>query len=188
VGNATGRRLFADLTLLGAYEFEQSEWGAIVADGRVSPWGLGETRVSAGWHPEKRRWTEVLGDWMWSHHRGHALNLGYRYVRDVPDVFEDFGSGRFDDFEPADRVHEATGGFRAMVSRNWRLEYRVAYSFEQSLLLGNRGLVEYLSKCGCWAAGVEVSQDRARGFELKVLYRLIGLGRDRPEDHPSLLD
>ena len=75
-----------------------------------------------------------------------------------------------------------------MAPRQWRFECRGACSFDESLLLGNRGLVEYLSKCGCWAAGFEVSQDRARGVAVKFLYRLIGLGRARTQNRPGLLD
>jgi lipopolysaccharide assembly outer membrane protein LptD (OstA) len=186
----TGRRgLQADLTVLGAYDFEEHDFGSIVADGRISPFGFGETRLSAGYDPEETRIEEALAEWRWRHDRGHSVNLGYRYLRDVPDVFEDFGTGdRFDDVEDSDRVNEATGGFRLLITRNWRLEYQAAYSFDESLLLANEGLIEYLSECGCWAAGIEVSQDRASGVDVKFLYRLIGLGRDRPEDEPGLLE
>jgi lipopolysaccharide assembly outer membrane protein LptD (OstA) len=181
--------LQADLTLLGSYDFEQHDWGPIVADGRVSPWGVGQVRFSAGFDPERTDIDEAHAEWRWRHRRGHGFRLGYRYLRDVPLVFEDFGTGdRFDDVERSDRVHEATGGFDLRLTRHWRFEYRAAYSFDESLLLANQGLVEYLSRCGCWAAGLELSQDRARGVDVKVLYRLIGLGRDRPLQEPGLLD
>jgi len=188
-GDAALGTLQVDLTLLGSYDFEDHDFGSVVADGRFSPWGVGQLRASAGYDPERTRIDELHADWRWRHERGHAVQLGYRYLYDVPLLFEDFGTGdRFDDVEPSDRVHEATGGFDLRLTRFWRLEYRAAYSFDESLLLANQGLIEYLSKCGCWAAGLELSQDRARGVEVKVLYRLVGLGRDQPVARPGLLD
>lgn len=181
--------LRADLTLLGTYDFEDRDFGSLVADGRVSPWDVGQLRFSAGFDPEKARVDEVHGEWRWQHAQGHGFQLGYRYLHDVPLVFEDWGTGdRFDHVKSSDRVNEATGGFDLRLTRLWRLEYRAAYSFDESVLLVNQGLVEYLSRCGCWAAGLQLAQDRARGFEVKVLYRLMGLGRDQPLRQPGLLD
>jgi lipopolysaccharide assembly outer membrane protein LptD (OstA) len=186
-GDDSGLR--ADLTLLGIYEFAENRWGSVVADGRVSPWDIGQVRFSAGFDPEGLKLEEALSEWTWRHDRGHSLSLAYRYLRNVPNVFEDFGTGeRFKDVKDSDRINQLNGGFRLMVNRQWSVAYRAAYTFEEGLLLGNEGIVEYLSKCGCWAAGVEVSQDRAKGFEAKFLYRIIGLGRDQLQDRGGLLD
>jgi hypothetical protein len=54
----------------------------------------------------------------------------------------------------------------------------MTYSFEESFFLGNQGGVEYISRCNCWAIRVEVEDERTRGFQVGVRYRLIGLGDD----------
>jgi len=184
-----GGGLRADLTLLGAYEFEEQEWGEIVADGRLSPLGFGQMRLSTGFDPEDAEIDEVLAEWRWAHDAGHEVDLSYRYLRHIPNFFEDFGSGdRFDHVKDENRVNQAVAGFRVALTANWSVAYRTAYSFERDLSLANEGFFEYVSKCGCWAAGLELSEDRTRGVEVKVLYRLIGLGRDTEPPRSGLLD
>ncbi len=70
----------------------------------------------------------------------------------------------------------------------WTLAYRNAYSFDQDLLIANRGIVEYLSRCRCWALGAELRADRASGVEVRVVYRLMGLGRQIGSGARSFLD
>lgn len=184
-----GEGLRADLTLLGAYEFEEHEFGQIVADGRIVPPGLGRFRLSAGFDPEDTEIDDVLTQWRWSHDAGHQFQFGYRYLRHIPDFFEDFGSGdRFDNVKKENRVNQIDAGFRVSLTAQWSVAYRTAYSFERDLSLANEGFFEYVSKCGCWAAGLELSEDRTRGVEVKVLYRLIGLGRDAEPPRSGLLD
>ncbi|HME69708.1 MAG TPA: hypothetical protein VKM54_07550, partial [Myxococcota bacterium] len=48
----------------------------------------------------------------------------------------------------------------------------------QNLLLGNRGGVEYISKCRCWAIRGEVVQSRTRGVTYTFDYTLLGLGQN----------
>ena len=38
--------------------------------------------------------------------------------------------------------------------------------------------IEYISKCRCWALRLEISEDRSRGAQFRVLYRLVGIGDD----------
>jgi hypothetical protein len=35
-----------------------------------------------------------------------------------------------------------------------------------------------LSKCKCWALGLEARQNRQLGFEFNIIYRIVGLGND----------
>ena len=181
--------LRGDVTVIGLYDLETDDFGNVVLDGRVTPWQLGSLRLQAGLDTDAGRVDEGFAQWSISHRDGHALTAMYRYLRRVPEVFEDFRTGdRFDDFEPEDQVDEAGGSLRLAVTRQLSLSYRAAYSFETELLLANQGIVEYLSSCGCWAVGAEISDDRARGFGVRLIYRLIGLGKDADPNPGGLLD
>ena len=99
-------------------------------------------------------------------------------------------------FAARGRVHEVTveiehinqlrAGVSLDLTQRWSVCYALAYSLEGSQGLANRGLVEYLSRCGCWALGVEVSQDRNRGVDAKLVYRLVGLSGDPPRAADSM--
>lgn len=181
--------LQADFTVLGLYDFEGREFGDVVADGHLAPRKLGDLRFDAGFDPKRARLDEGLAEWSWRHPDGHRVSVGYRFLRQVPNVFEDFGTGdRFSHVQDERRVEQLDGSVRIAVTRQVSASYRLAYSFASNLLLANQGMVEYLSRCTCWAAGVEVSDDRARGLEVKVLYRLIGLGKDESPNPGGLLD
>ena len=56
--------------------------------------------------------------------------------------------------------------------------WAIAYSFEQTLLLGNKAGLEYFSACACWGGRLELQQDRSSGVRVKLVYSLIGLGDD----------
>ncbi|MGH0029679.1 MAG: LPS-assembly protein LptD [Myxococcota bacterium] len=182
--------LRADVTLLGLYDLEEGQFGNVVVDGRVTPWWLGDLRFHLGTAPDGPKFIrEGMADWSWSHRHGHRINTTYRYIRDIPDVFEDFGTGdRFDDVRDERRVDELSTNLRLALTPFWTASYRMAYSFETSRLIANKGIIEYLSKCGCWALGLEFSEDRARGVEVKALYRIVGLGKDQDPNRGGLLD
>ena len=184
------RALHGDVTLLGLYDLDGGKMEDVLMDGRVTPWSLGDLRFHLGLLPrENRVIREGLAEWGWTHSAGHEVTLGYRYIRDIPLVFEDFRTGdRFDKVKPENRVNEATATLRIAVTRQWTASYRMAYSFESDVLIGNRGVIEYLSRCGCWSLGAELSEDRARGVEVKILYRIVGLGNDQEPNPGGLLD
>lgn len=179
----------ADLTLLARYDVRGGDFEDVILDGRLSPDGGGRLRFALTLDPEAARVNEALASWTWTHAAGHQLGFGYRFLRDIPDVFEDFGTGdRFDRARRASQVNQLSAGARVAVTDQWTLGYRAAYSFETGLLLTNTGLIEYVSACRCWAIGLELSQDRARGVEVRVRYRLVGLGDDEDRRRESLLD
>ena len=182
-------RLLADFTLLGLYDFEAREFGDVVLDGRAYPLRRARARFNLRFDPKQRRPDEALAELGWSDPRGHGIGLGYRFLRDVPDVFERFVFGnRWENFREMDRINQLDGSLRLAILSRWTLAYRLAYSFDQDLLIANRGIVEYLSRCRCWALGLQLSEDRARGVEVKVLYRLVGLGREVGSGGAGFLD
>lgn len=184
------RELRADVTVLGLYDLADGQFGNVVLDGRLTPYDAGDLRFHLGVAPDGRDFIqEGLAEWSWSHRDGHALSTSYRFIRNIPLVFEDFRTGdRFDDVEPEDQVDEVGLNVRVALTPLWTAYYRMAYSFETDLLIGNKGVLEYLSRCGCWSVGAEFSEDRARGVEVKFLYRIIGLGNDQDPNAGGLLD
>jgi LPS-assembly protein len=169
----------AELTLLGSYEIDENHFGWIIADGGLQPSRYGSTRFHVGYDPQKTQISEGLVEWNWRHPDGHRLGLGYRFLRDIPHVFEDWQRGeRFDNFTGFDHINQVYAEARIQATKRWLLGYKTGFSFDREVFLQNSGLVEYLSKCGCWAGGVELSQDRASGVNVRVIYRLVGLGDD----------
>jgi len=75
---------------------------------------------------------------------------------------------------------------RVQATKRWLLGYKTSFSFDREVFLQNAGLIEYTSRCGCWAAGVELSEDRSSGVDVRLIYRLVGIGDDLAES--PLLD
>ncbi len=63
-------------------------------------------------------------------------------------------------------------------TREQFLSYRIAHTFARKLMLANMGAVDYVSRCGCWSAGVVLRQSRSRGASVSFSYSLLGLGDD----------
>ena len=125
--------------------------------------------------------SEGLLDFVWSDDRGDALMRGYRYIRTIPEFFSAFPkqNDRFKRYAGEfDSINQISGGARVAITRQWAVSYRIAYSFERELLLTNSASIEYVSRCGCWSAGVVLGQSRSRGLSLSFRYSVLGLGND----------
>ena len=48
----------------------------------------------------------------------------------------------------------------------------------QNALAKCRGRIEYISRCQCWAVRLELEDERQRGFQAALRYRIVGLGDD----------
>jgi lipopolysaccharide assembly outer membrane protein LptD (OstA) len=181
-GEGGAPRLVADAVLSGQYDFEASEFGLVVLDGRVYPFERTTGRVSLGFDPEDVELDEALVEVAQAFDAGHRVGIRYRYLEDVPRFFEDFPyvRERFRHVrEEFDHVNQIDLYLRLSITETWAASYVGSYSFERSLVLRNRGGVEYFSRCRCWAVRVEVEQDRERGVQFNLLYTLAGLGDDR---------
>jgi hypothetical protein len=182
--------LLAELDFSTEYRMEGQQWGPAVMQGEARlprGWWL---RFHAAYDLDDAEFSDGLADVGWSHPRGHAAGVRYRYIRDIPRFFEAFVSDddRFGDFENNFlRVNQIGGFGRAQLTQSWAITYAGSFSFENSLALVNQLGVEYLSRCKCWAVRVEVEDDRVRGLSWSVQYRLMGLGddRDRPFTGPT---
>jgi len=181
--------LLADFSLLGLYDVEGRAFDSAILDGRAFPLEQIDLRFHADFDPDAAHFDEGLAEARWNHPAGVAFQAGYRWARQVPLFFEDFRAGdRFDENDIALHIHQLRGGVSLDLTAQWSVSYGLAYSIEGSHALANQGLVEYLSKCGCWALGLQLAQDRTRGVDAKVVYRLVGLGGEPPRPRPSLLD
>ena len=80
--------------------------------------------------------------------------------------------------ESFDSIQQVTGMTRLRFTDRWAIEYNIGYSIERSVLLTNRGKIEYTSGCRCWAVQVTVEQDRSRGFQAGLNFTILGFGQD----------
>ncbi len=174
-------RLFADFTVSLHHDFADSDLTSLYLDGVAVPWQGVRTRFNLGFDLDDPELREALFSISWGSLEGHDLSLSYRLVRDVPRFFENFSfdTERFDDFNQGFlQINQLDLYGRFAVTRNWAFTYRLRYSFEETLALGNAFGMEYLSSCYCWAIRAELADRRNRGFEFNFRYRILGLGDD----------
>ena len=180
--------LLADVTALALYDFETTALDALILEGRAYPAEQLDVAFHADFDPDRGHFDEGFAELRWKV-AAVALDTGYRWVRDIPIFFEDFGtSDRWDQHTEVDHINQVRGGVSLDLTQRWSMRYGAAYSLEGNLALVNQGLIEYLSRCGCWALGVQISEDRKRGVDAKLVYRVLGLGGEPPSDRPTLLD
>jgi lipopolysaccharide assembly outer membrane protein LptD (OstA) len=180
-------RLFADVTLSGAWDFADEDLRNVFVDGVLFPARQWRTRFNTGWDIEESEISEVLFEFGYADERGNDLGLAYRKVQDVPEFFEGFDleDERFDEFEEEfEEINQVEFYARYAFSRLWAASYRLRYSLEGSLALANQFGIEYVSRCQCWAVRLELEDERQRGFQAALRYRIVGLGDDtvRPFD------
>lgn len=173
--------LFADVDLSFLHDFSTDEISNLVLDADLWPLDYVSLRTALRWDFDQSRLGEAWFQARYTSPRGDDFLLTYRRLRDVPRFFENFAfdSERFEEFEEGFvEISQIDFFTRIAITRQIGVTYRVRYSFEQELLLSNQIGFEYLSRCFCWAIRVELEDDRSRGLEVGVRYRLFGLGDD----------
>jgi lipopolysaccharide export system protein LptA len=174
-------KMLADFNVGFLFDFASGgRIGSLVIDGRANPLPRTALKVGYGMDLEEFVVDELLLEGSW---RGERLGgvLRYRYLDRIPQFFEDFrkDEDRFDDFEKNfDQINQVDLSLSYRFTRSWSVRHRIAYSFESSFVLAHSAAIEYLSKCDCWAAGIQVRQNRQLGFQFSFLYRVVGLGKD----------
>jgi len=175
-------QLFADVSLSTQYDFASDDNSKFYLEGTAFPYENLQVRFNMGWDFAETEFSESLLEARYSTEEGHDLAFSYRYLRDIPRFFESFNAGvedRNEDFEAGlTKINQLTLRGRLAINRSWAVTYGVRYSFESNIWLTNRGGVEYISKCRCWAIRLEVGGDRSGGAFFNVQYVLIGLGDD----------
>ena len=59
--------------------------------------------------------------------------------------------------------------------------YAVNYSIEDNLFLSNRGTLDIISGCKCWAFQFEARDHRTRGLEFSFRIAILGFGARKPD-------
>ncbi len=186
-----GPGLAADVVLSGQYDFEASRFAELFLDGRAYPYRGTTLRFNLGFDPVDAVVEEVLARIAWESRYGHAVTFGYRYLRHVPDLFENYGGdeGRFNDFEDHfERVNQLELGLRLALPWRFTATWDTAASLESHVFLVNRWGLEYQSACLCWSAGVNVARSRdGDGLRVNVVYKFTGMGGGTGYQGPSEL-
>jgi lipopolysaccharide assembly outer membrane protein LptD (OstA) len=174
-------RLVADVTLAYSYEISGSRLGNFVVDGSWWPWANWSSKFHVNWDTSRNEVDEGLVRFSYWGLQGHSLGIQYRFVKEIPEFFEEFRSDRdrLDDFEEDfDQVNQLTVDTRYAVSRQWAVTYDVGYTFEEQIFLRHRAGVEYTSRCLCWAVRLDGDFRRESGFDIGFKYTFLGLGDD----------
>jgi len=178
------QRLFGDVTLASTFNFQGRDLGNLFLDATLYLTRRIISTLWLGYDYEDGALSEAFLRLQYETEEGHGIGVRYRYLEDVPPFFEAFRrrGERFEEFEEGFlSVNQLDFDVRYALSRNWALTYQTRYSFEQSLFLDNTFGVEYISRCDCWAIRLEAENDRSRGIQFSVQYRLLGLGEDARE-------
>jgi hypothetical protein len=180
-------RLVADATLTAWWDFAGDSVRNIFLDGAVFPAQRWRSRFDLGLDLDETQVDEALFELGYFDERGNDVSFGYRFLRDLPKFFEGYpyDQSRFDEFSVNfERINQFDLYGRWTLLRGFALTYRVQYSLEGHFSLKQQVGVEYLSRCRCWAIRIEAEDQRSRGFEVGISYRILGVGDDllRPFD------
>jgi len=174
-------RLVADATLTAWWDFAGDAVRNIFLDGTVFPALKWRSRFDLGFDIDEARIDESLVELGYADERGNDLSFGYRFVRDLPKFFEGFSydRSRYDEFEvDFERINQFDIYGRWTLLRGFAATYRVQYSLEGHFSLRHQLGLEYVSRCKCWAIRIEAEDERSRGFEVGVSYKILGVGDD----------
>ncbi len=193
-GEGEARALAGQLDFSVAYDFARGgDFQLAVADGQIFAAQGIRTRFNVAYDIDHTRFDQGLFDVALplEHRlglkRSSYVSLGYRYRQAVPLFFENFRSvqdvdsigGGFNHYRnDFSRINQVTASTRLRLTDNWAVEYQMGYSLHRSILLTNRGGLEYTSTCQCWAVRVQAENDRARGFQAGVQFQVLGFGAD----------
>jgi len=173
-------RLLGEANVSMLYDIAHSRLGSLYLEGTGYPGGGLQSKFILGYDMNKTEVDEAMLGLGWTSAEGHDLFFGYRYLRHIPKFFENYPyDERLDKSKSGfDSVNQLSLAARVALTRSWALSYDSIYSVESALFLRNRGGVEYLSVCKCWAVRALVSEERTRGLSFNLEYRLLGLGDD----------
>jgi lipopolysaccharide assembly outer membrane protein LptD (OstA) len=174
-------RLLGDVTLSAWWDFAGDSVRNIFLDGAIFPAKKWRSRFDLGFDIDEAQLDETLLELGYADERGNDLAFGYRFLRDLPRFYEGFqyDESRFDEFsQNFDRIDQFDIYGRWTLLRGFAVTYRIQYSIEGTFSLRQQLGLEYVSRCKCWAIRLEAEDERSRGFEFGVSYRILGVGDD----------
>lgn len=171
-------RQVAQVRVGSGYDFEASRLTNAWLEAELDPRDNLVAELIFGWDPKEDEIDEALARLRWTHPKGHSLAVDYRYVRNIPQVFEDFAyDDVFDAFRSGfDRINQLGA------SAEWIAHPRVEFfsdgyvSMEAGSVRGRVGLLLH-STCDCWDLITSLTrQARPGDTRLEVSVRLAGIG------------
>ncbi len=175
-------RMLAEFDLSLDYRFDAASFGRLSFDGHFMPIPQFETGLEIDYDIEDASVEEALLAFSYRWLQGSSLRAGYRFRKNLPQVYEDYDteSGRFDGFEDSfQRISQIDLKARGKLTEQWAFTYRDSYSFELEDKIVRAAGLEYRSRCKCWKVGFEFADHRTGGGSWKFTYSLIGLGREQ---------
>jgi lipopolysaccharide assembly outer membrane protein LptD (OstA) len=174
------RQLLGEFGLGIDYDFASGgRVGRFVAEGRHIRLGWTLNRFQVALDAKRGKVDEVFAvtsvRWPWR----IGTRFGYRYVPDGPDFFEALQTDKFEGFSSDfDEINQIFASVSLPLFDRFRLRYQANYTFSGSFFLTNSGSLDYISRCRCWAAGIQLSESRDENLRFQFRYTLVGLGDD----------
>jgi lipopolysaccharide assembly outer membrane protein LptD (OstA) len=173
-------RQIASLRLGSGYDFELDRLTNVFLAGELQLERVGNLELGFGWDPKEHEVDEALLSLGWSAEVGHEFSLSYRFLRDLPPVFEDFEFSEdiFDEFDRSfDRINQLGLNATWQVSRRLELFGSAYFSFEESATKSGEIGVVLHSACDCWDLVSSVRQrTRPSDTRFQIELRLAGFG------------
>lgn len=179
-----GTRLRANLLTAIDWDFADEGLGDLIVEARLFALGPLRTRVRGVFDPESvtvgEGDVEMSLDQRFDDSIFRQLTLGssYRYLRKVPDFFEN-NRGEARNLSVGAEISQLNFFARLELTARIRLSYSTIYSLasgSQGGFIKNEAGIEYASKCRCWGVGLSASKDRRDPLRFGVSFRFLGLG------------
>ncbi len=177
-------RQLASLRLGSGYDFELGRVVDVYAEATLQPSDALSFDGQLGWDPKETRLEEALLRASFAPGDGYGIAAEYRFVRELPRVFEDFrySSDIFGDFDRSfSRINQASVSGSVPVTRRVDVFASGYLSFEQSASnSGQIGLILH-SSCRCWDLVPMVSHStRPDETRFALQLRVAGFGFSAP--------
>jgi lipopolysaccharide assembly outer membrane protein LptD (OstA) len=173
-------RQVAELRLGTGYDFEEDRVRDLFVEAEVEPAEGLALEGQVGYDPKDDRLEEALATVQWTALRGHTVSASYRYLREIPRVFDRFlfSSDVFDEFDlDFDRVSQLSVTGTYVATRRLELLGGIHLSFEDSRAQSANLGLRLSSACACWELAVQARQTtRPSDTKLTVELKLAGLG------------
>jgi lipopolysaccharide export system protein LptA len=184
-GDLLPARQVANVHMTYGYDFDAGRTLNLYFLSELRPTDRIEIDGQIGWDTKEGNVTEALAQLGWTWERGHYVNFTYRYLREIPLVFENYGFSD-DVFDRADTDFDEVNqiGAFANLAVTPRLELfgGLFASFEESRVQAAQGGFRFKSGCqGCWELLMSVQQT-TRPDDTKFIFQIgvpgFGIGTD----------